>query len=109
MKNCVKDVEAIELAKNGIKKIIDTVGKVNLVFPAYKVAEEELKKNYRAFAEAIARKNLIKYDEMTQKNRRMVEVYELSAALREIIEELLAEIKTMNCKEKSFLVAACIL
>ena len=109
MKNCIDDGTAIESALSNIKKTIDSVGKVNLVFPAYKVAKEELKKIYREFAEAMARKNLTKYDEMTQKNRRMVELYELSIASREIAEELLREIKIMTCKKKGFLAAACIL
>lgn len=109
MKNCVGDVEAVEFALNNIKKITDVVGKINLVFPPYKVAKEVLGDNYRIFAEALARKNLAGYDHMSAKNKRMIELYELLASSREVVEELLREIKAMSCKKKSFLTAACIL
>lgn len=109
MKNCVGELEAVQFSLDNIKKITDIVGKTNLVFPPYKADKQAVKDNYRIFAEALARKNLAGYDHMSVKNRRMVELYELLAASREVAEELLREIKVMNCKKKSFLKVACIL
>ena len=109
MKNCVEDVVAVEFALNNIKKIVDVVGKVNLVFPPYKAAKKILEDNYKIFAEALTRKNLAGYDHMSAKNKRMVELYELLAASSEVAKELLREIKAISCKKKSFLTAACIL
>jgi len=109
MKNCLEDIEVVELIKSNIKKIIDVAGKTNIVFPPYKVMVEELKENYKAFAEAMARKNLVGYDQMIKKNKMMIEMYELAAALQKIAEDFLQEIKTTNCKKKIFLAATCIL
>ena len=108
MKNCLEDIEVVEFIKNNIKKIIDVAGKTNIVFPSYKATKEELKENYRAFAEAMARKNLAGYDQLTRKNKMIVMIYELAVALREIEENFLQEIKT-TCKRKGFLIAASIL
>lgn len=94
MNNCIKDIDAVEFAMKNIEKIINVLGKVNFVFPAYK--DEDLKKNYKAFAEAMARKNLIGYDQMTERNKRLTEAYELASAMREIIESLLQEIKIIK-------------
>lgn len=107
MKNRVTDVNAIELVLENVKIIIDIVGKTNLVFPAYKSTKEELKKNYKSFAEAMARKNLVGYDQMTERSKMITEIYELTVAIQEIAKYLLQEIK--NCKGKSFLSAACLL
>ena len=109
MKNCLGENEVVEFVKNNIKKIIDVAGKTNIVFPPYKAIAEELKENYKSFAEALARKNLAGYDQMTRKNKMMIEMYELAVALQKIAEDLLQEIKTTNCKRKGFLVEACIL
>lgn len=106
MKNSITDVKAVEFVLENIQKITDVVGKTNLVFPAYKATKEELKKNYRSFAEAMARKNLVGYDQMTERNKKITEIYELTVAIQEIAKEFLQEIK--NCKKKSFLATACI-
>ena len=108
MKNCLEDIEVVELIKSNIKKIIDVAGKTNIVFPPYKVMVEELKENYKAFAEAMARKNLAGYDQMTKKNKMMIEMYELAVALQKIAEDLLQEIKNTS-KKSNFLIAASIL
>ncbi len=108
MKNCLGDKEVVEFIKSNIKKIIDVAGKTNIVFPPYKAMAEELKENYKSFAEALARKNLAGYDQMTRKNKMVVEMYELAVALQKIAEDFLQEIKTANCK-KGFLIAASIL
>mgnify|MGYP001569602036 FL=1 len=109
MKNCITDVEAVEFSLVNIKKIIDVVGKVNLVFPPYKAAKKILEDNYKIFAEALARKNLAGYDHMSAKNRKIVELYELLAASHEAAKELLREIKVISSNKKSFLKVACIL
>ena len=108
MKNCLEDIEIVEFIKSNIKKIIDVAGKTNIVFPHYKVTKEELKENYRAFSEALARKNLAGYDQLTRKNKIIVMIYELAVALREIEEDFFKEIKITN-KKSGFLAAACIL
>ena len=108
MKNCLGDKEVAEFIKSNIKKIIDVAGKTNIVFPPYKAIAEELKENYKSFAEALARKNLTGYDKMTRKNKMMIEMYELAVALQNIAEDLLQEIKTTS-KRSNFLVAASIL
>src|SRR3989339_836446 len=108
MKNCLGDKEVAEFIKSNIKKIIDVAGKTNIVFPPYKAIAEELKENYKSFAEALARKNLAGYDQMTKKNKMMIEMYELAVALQKIAEDLLQEIKTTS-KRSNFLVAASIL
>lgn len=108
MKNCVKDIEAVDFVKKNIKKIIEEIGRVNLVFPPYKLTGEELKENYRAFAAGLARKNLAGYDKMSEKNKRVVELYELALAVREIADEVLRELKALN-HHKNFVMAASIL
>lgn len=105
-KNCVEDVEALNFAIKHVKEIIGYMGKINLVYPAYKVSTAESKKYYKEFAEALARKILINFDSMNKKNQMMVEIYELSAALSEIAEKVLEMVKVNN-KKKSFLTAAC--
>ena len=109
MENCVKDTEAIDFAIKSAKKIVEIVGKINLVFPAYKLKKEEVKEIYKSFAEAMARKNLIGYDQMTMKNKRVVELYELAIAMLEVAESFLEEAKKSGCQKKNFLAAACIL
>jgi len=108
MKNCVNGTEMVDSVRKQIKKIIEEVGKVNLVFPPYKLAGEELKESYRAFASGLARKNLAGYDNLTEKNKRIVELYELALAIREIADDVLKEVKALN-QHKNFLVAASIL
>lgn len=108
MKNCVKDTEAVEFVVKNARKIADILGKVNVVFPSYKTGAEEQKNNYHEFSQAIARKNLAGYDGMSAKNRRIVELYELAAAMYEVAEQTLKEMKTAT-KSKNFLAAACIL
>lgn len=108
MKNCVKDVEAVEFVAKNVREIADILGKVNVVFPAYKIGTDEQKKNYNDFSQAIARKNLIGYDGMSAKNRRIVELYELALALYEVAEQTLKDMRSTS-KSKNFLVAACIL
>src|SRR3989338_2004899 len=108
MKKSFEVVEVVEIVKSNIKKIIEVAGKTNIVFPPYKVMAEELKENYKAFAEAMARKNLAGYDQMTKKNKMMIEMYELAVALQKVAEDLLQEIKTTS-KRSNFLVAASIL
>lgn len=107
MKNCINDTEAVlEVARNS-RKIADIIGKVNVVFPSYKTTTEEQKKNYHDFSQAIARKNLAGYDGMSTKNKRIVELYELAAAMYEVAEQTLKEMKA--ARSKNFLAAACIL
>jgi len=108
MKKSFEVVEVVEIVKSNIKKIIEVAGKTNIVFPPYKVMAEELKENYKAFAEAMARKNLAGYDQMTKKNKMMIEMYELAVALQKIAEDLLQEIKNTS-KKSNFLIAASIL
>ena len=108
MKKSFEVVEVVEIVKSNIKKIIEVAGKTNIVFPPYKVMAEELKENYKAFAEAMARKNLAGYDQMTKKNKMMIEMYELAVALQKIEEDLLQEIKNTS-KKSNFLIAASIL
>ncbi|MCK6462921.1 MAG: hypothetical protein L6Q29_03850 [Candidatus Pacebacteria bacterium] len=108
MKNCVKDTEAIEFVVKNARKIADIVGKVNVVFPSYKTNKEEQKRNYHDFSQAIARKNLAGYDGMSEKNRRIVELYELALALYEVAEQTLKDMRSTS-KSKNFLAAACIL
>ena len=43
MKNRVEDDVAVKFAIKHIKEIIEMIGKVKLVFPAYKAIEEELR------------------------------------------------------------------
>lgn len=105
-KNCIGDADAISSAIKHVKEIIGDMGKVNLVYPAYKVSKAELKKYYKEFAEALARKILINFDGMNEKNKMMVEIYELSAALSEIAEKVL-EIVTVKDKKKNFSPLAC--
>lgn len=108
MKNCIKDMEVVEFVIKNSRKIADIVGKVNVVFPAYKISAEEQKRNYHDFSQAIARKNLTGYDGMSAKNKRIVELYELASALYEVAEQTLKEMKTAT-RNKNFLTAACIL
>lgn len=107
-KNCKNIVIVTEETLKDVKNIIDNLGKVNIVFPAYKLAKEELKSSYRLFAEAMARKNLQSYDSLSSRNKRTVELYELVCAVYNVAENLLEEVKTI-AKGKSFLTAACIL
>ena len=109
MKNRVEDDVAVKFAIKHIKEIIEMIGKVKLVFPAYKAIEEELRNNYKSFSEALARKNLENYDGMNRKNKKIVELYEVAIMFSEIAEEVLKEIKALNQGKKSFLVAASIL
>lgn len=95
----------MEFLRSNIKKIIDVAGRTNIVFPPYKVKEKELKKIYKAFAEAMARKNLVGYDQMSKRNKLILEAYEMAVALLEVAEELLQEIKTNNSNKR----LACIL
>ncbi|RJQ32260.1 hypothetical protein C4572_01400 [Candidatus Parcubacteria bacterium] len=74
----------------------EKLGKVNLVFPAYKTNKDERLHEYINFAKAMARKVLSGFDNMNEKSQLIVATYELTCA----IEKILERIEKMERQEK---------
>lgn len=111
MNNRINEVDMVSFVKEKIEGIIKEIGKINLVFPPYKLTKGELVESYHAFASGLARKNLAGYDNLSQKNKKIVELYELASAFREKADEVLKEVKVLKQKNQhgNFLMAASIL
>lgn len=101
MTDSMDDLVAVEFVVKNISKIVDVFGRVSCVFPPYKLNMEELKTSYRVIAEALARKNLLGYDSLSAKNKKIAEIYEIASALQEIAGGFLKEVVEMSKNSRS--------